>query len=200
MGKIKRRTWIVLAVIAVVLIISVPIYLNYFFRSTTAPTEKLILSSNDLPGWTQTDHTDTPKEDLLISGVQEWSYSTFHNSSVDNGTDLAISVISFQSNDAARHYYDSIATGTTYSLVKNVNKAENTSCIIIRPDPSNLNISLPYLSNDYYLVMNNVAVRMGFQYVSLTSTLVTNHISDARMNDIVEHQIDKINHNMTNFF
>ncbi len=180
-----------MAVIVVVLIISVLIYLNYFFRSTTAPTEKLILGSNDLPGWTQTNHTDAPKEYLLISGVQEWSYSTFHNSSADNGTDLAINVISFQSNDAAMHYYDSIATGSTYSLAKNVNKAENTSYIMIRPDPSNLNTSLPYLCNDYYLVVNNVVFRMGFESISLTSTLVTNYSSDSWMNDIVEHQVDK---------
>ena len=189
-----------MAVIAAILVISVPIYLNYSVKSTTASTEKLILNSNDLSGWTQTDHTDTPKEDLLISGVEEWSYVTFHNASADNGTDLAINVISFQSNDAAQNYYNGVSSGSPYSLARNADKAVNSSFREFMPDPSNQNISLPFLVNNYDLILNNVVVRIGFQSILPTTDFPANYTSPEWMNNIVGQQMDKINQNMGHLF
>jgi hypothetical protein len=186
----KRRTIIIVIIVAAILI-SVPIYFNYFFRSIAITSEKLILDSNDLPGWIRENHSYDGKDNILLSGASEWSYSSFQNISADNGTILGISVISFESHDSANRYYDTFRFGSSFSI-RNTDEARNYTHIVLMPDPDDLNVSHPYLLSEYCLLVDNVVVRMGFQSISQMSSLPANHVSPDWMKGLVELQIDKI--------
>lgn len=192
-----RRTATIVVLIVVIAAIAAPLYyVSYCFMSVTASTEQLILSSNETPGWTLVDHSDITSGQSTIPGLQEWSYRTYGNSSAVNDSRMGVSVLTFLSSDSAHDYYSKIASGSSSNFsIKDVNGAGENSYVILKPDPSNYSISVPFTENEYFVLIDNVVIRMSFEIVTPSASVNDTVVPEPWMSELVVLQVDKVKQN-----
>lgn len=192
-----RRTAIIIVLIVVIAAIVAPMYyVSFCFMSVTASTEQLILSSNETPGWTLVNHSDTTSKQSTISGLQEWSYRKYGNSSAVNDSHMSVNVLTFRSSDSARDYYSKIAMGSSSNIsIKDVNGAREISYVMLKPDPSNYSISVPFTENEYFVLVDNVVIRMGFEAATPSASVNDIVVPESWMNELVVLQVDKVKQN-----